>query len=68
MKKYIGITGLAVGSVAIAVAIFQDNLRTAAGSPPKPDPTLKELAAGAGMKLIKEKILKEKGFSSELVV
>ncbi len=57
--KHIGIAGLAVGFIAIAVAIFQDNLREAIGTPVTPDPTLMELAKDAGKKLIADKFLKE---------
>ncbi len=57
--KHIGISGLVVGFIALTVAIFQDNLREAIGTPAKPDPTLLELARDAGKQLIADKFLKE---------
>lgn len=62
MKNHLGIAGLIVGLVAVALAIFQNEIRDSsapAPPPPKEELSLKEVAAEAGKKLLKEKILKE---------
>ncbi|MEM9282617.1 MAG: hypothetical protein AAGA96_12385 [Verrucomicrobiota bacterium] len=56
VRNYIGIAGLTVGLVAVAIAVFQNDLRP---PPPEDDRTFTEVAGEAASKLIKEKILKE---------
>ncbi len=56
IRNYLGVIGLTVGLIAVAIAIFQNDLR-----PPEPEDnrTLTEVAGEATKKLIREKILKE---------
>ncbi|MEZ5305304.1 MAG: hypothetical protein R3F11_32380 [Verrucomicrobiales bacterium] len=62
MKHLLGIIGLVFGFAALAIAVFQHDLRPP--PEPRPKPTLKEVAAEATKHLIQEKILKEKSGES----
>jgi len=64
MKAKLGYIGIVIGIIAIAIAIFQDDLRSPA---PEPTPvqveegkTLKEQAIAAGKKKLSEKLFGKK--------
>jgi hypothetical protein len=64
MREHIGVVGLILGVIALGIAIFQGNIRDLV-SPPEPEVrderSIKELAIGAGKKVLADKLREKQG-------